>query len=46
MVFFDMLEFSKVLNFIKGHQNNCFTILFEGYIWHPDVHLGDDGPYI
>ena len=33
------------LNFIKRYQNTCFTISFEGHIWHPDVHPGDDGPY-
>ena len=42
MVFFDM---SEVLSFIKNDQNTCFTISFEGQIWHPDVHSGDDGPY-
>ena len=46
MVCVYMSKFSEVLNFIKYDQIIClFVCLFEGHIWHPDVHLGDDGPY-
>ena len=41
-----MSKLSSALNFIQSDQNTCFTISFEGHIWHPDVHPGDIGPYM